>query len=159
VEYASFLIQLVTMLLIARWNWMDRFQVNSRSRSQPKREVGLWAVVLTVLFFPLAYAWLVCYTGLLSLSMSYIFIIYIRHLQFSSKKIHSLYFLPLQQRSLNHVIYTQIPILKTFFYFYFLYICICHTLKCTSVSKGFSTLNIKDQTVIYALQQCPTNGL
>jgi hypothetical protein len=28
----------------------------------------------------------------------------------------------------------------------------------TRSSKRFSTLNIEDQTVIYALQQCPLNG-
>jgi hypothetical protein len=37
----------------------------------------------------------------------------------SSKKIHPLYLISLQQRPLNHVLYTQIPILKTFFNFIF----------------------------------------
>jgi hypothetical protein len=36
----------------------------------------------------------------------------------SFKKFHSLYLLPLQQRPLNHVLYTQISILETFFIFY-----------------------------------------
>jgi hypothetical protein len=40
---------------------------------------------------------------------------------------HAVYILPLQQRPLNHVLYTQISILEIFFYF--LYICICRTLK------------------------------
>jgi hypothetical protein len=35
----------------------------------------------------------------------------------SSKKFHPLYLLPLQQHPLNHVLYTQIPILETFFIF------------------------------------------
>jgi hypothetical protein len=46
----------------------------------------------------------------------------------SSKRFHPLYLLTLQQRPLNHVLYTQISILETFFIF--LYIRICHTLKC-----------------------------
>jgi hypothetical protein len=37
----------------------------------------------------------------------------------SSKRFHSLYLISLQQRPLNHVLYTQIPILKTFFNFIF----------------------------------------
>jgi hypothetical protein len=37
----------------------------------------------------------------------------------SSKRFHPLYLISLQQRSLNHVLYTQIPILKTFFNFIF----------------------------------------
>jgi hypothetical protein len=45
------------------------------------------------------------------------------------KRFHPLYLLPLQQRPLNHVLYTQIRILETFFIFYFLYIRICHSLK------------------------------
>jgi hypothetical protein len=36
-----------------------------------------------------------------------------------SKKFHPLYLISLQQRPLNHVLYTQIPILKTFFNFIF----------------------------------------
>jgi hypothetical protein len=47
----------------------------------------------------------------------------------SSKRFHPLYLLPLQQRPLNHVPYTQIPILETFLNFYFLYIRIYYTLK------------------------------
>jgi hypothetical protein len=43
---------------------------------------------------------------------------------------HPLYLLALQQRLLNHILYTQIPILEIFFIFLFLYIRICHTLKC-----------------------------
>jgi hypothetical protein len=42
----------------------------------------------------------------------------------SSKRFHHL-----QRPLLNHVLYTQIDILETFFIFYFLYICICHALK------------------------------
>jgi hypothetical protein len=37
----------------------------------------------------------------------------------SSKRFHPLYLLPLQQRPLNHVLYTQISILETFFIFIF----------------------------------------
>jgi hypothetical protein len=48
----------------------------------------------------------------------------------SSKRFHPLYLISLQQRPLNHVLYTQIPILKTFLNFIFLYIRIYHTLKC-----------------------------
>jgi hypothetical protein len=62
-------------------------------------------------------------------------VLYIHHLYLSftvsSKTFYPLYLLPLQQRPLNHVLYTQITILKTFFIFFlFLYIRICHTLKC-----------------------------
>jgi hypothetical protein len=61
-------------------------------------------------------------------------VLYIRPLYPSfivlSKRLHHLYLLSLEQRSLNHVLYTQITILETFFIFYFLHICICHTLKC-----------------------------
>jgi hypothetical protein len=35
------------------------------------------------------------------------------------KRFHALYILSLQQHTLNHVLYTQIPILETFFIFYF----------------------------------------
>jgi hypothetical protein len=35
----------------------------------------------------------------------------------SSKRFHTLYLLPLQQRPLNHVLYTQISILETYFSF------------------------------------------
>jgi hypothetical protein len=143
------------MLLIAIWNWMDRFQVNSRSRSQPKREVGLWTVVLTF-FFPLAYAWLVCYTGLLSLATSSIFIIYIHSSQFSPKDFILYKSFLLTTSSKSRLLYSNIYI-RNIFYF-FLYICICHTLKCTKAPKGSSILNIEDQTAIYALQQRPTNG-
>jgi hypothetical protein len=48
----------------------------------------------------------------------------------ASKIFHPLYLLALQQRPLNHILYTEIPILETFFIFYFLYIGICHTIKC-----------------------------
>jgi hypothetical protein len=37
----------------------------------------------------------------------------------SSKRFHPLYLLTLQQCSLNHVLYTQIPILETFLIFNF----------------------------------------
>jgi hypothetical protein len=37
----------------------------------------------------------------------------------SSKRFHPLYLISLQQRPLNHVLYTQIIILKTFFNFIF----------------------------------------
>jgi hypothetical protein len=37
----------------------------------------------------------------------------------SSKILHPLYLISLQQRSLNHVLYTQIPILQIFLFFYF----------------------------------------
>jgi hypothetical protein len=47
-----------------------------------------------------------------------------------SKIFYPLYLLSLQQRPLNHVLYTQIPILEIFFILFFLYIHICHTLKC-----------------------------
>jgi hypothetical protein len=57
-----------------------------------------------------------------------IFILYIRLLQ-SPLKDFILYILPLQQRPLNHVLYTQIFILETFFIFIFCtYIFV--TLKC-----------------------------
>jgi hypothetical protein len=46
-----------------------------------------------------------------------------------SKRFHPLYLFPLQQHPLNHILYTQISILETFFIFYFLYIRIYHTLK------------------------------
>jgi hypothetical protein len=46
-----------------------------------------------------------------------------------SKRFHLLYLISLQQRPLNHVLYTQIPILKTFFLILFFYIRIYHTLK------------------------------
>jgi hypothetical protein len=39
----------------------------------------------------------------------------------SSKRFYPLYLLPLQQRPLNHVLYTQISILGTFFIFIFLH--------------------------------------
>jgi hypothetical protein len=47
----------------------------------------------------------------------------------SSKRFHHLYLLALQQRLLNHALYTQIHILETFFIFKFLYIHIYHALK------------------------------
>jgi hypothetical protein len=47
----------------------------------------------------------------------------------SSKRSRPLYLLPLQQHPLNHVLYTQIHILETFFIFIFCAY-ICHTLKC-----------------------------
>jgi hypothetical protein len=50
-------------------------------------------------------------------------------LQSSLKNLSSIYSF-LQQHTLNHILYTQIPILETFLFFIFLYICICHTLKC-----------------------------
>jgi hypothetical protein len=40
----------------------------------------------------------------------------------SSKILHPLYLISLQQRSLNHVLYTQIPILQIFLFFLFFYI-------------------------------------
>jgi hypothetical protein len=39
----------------------------------------------------------------------------------SSKRFHHLYLLPLQQRSLNYVLYTQIPILETFLFLFFVH--------------------------------------
>jgi hypothetical protein len=54
---------------------------------------------------------------------------------FNSKRLHSLYLLPLQRRPLNYVPYTQIPILDIFFIFYFFYIRIYHTqMHCTYFS-------------------------
>jgi hypothetical protein len=44
------------------------------------------------------------------------------------KRFHPLYILSLQQHTLNHVLYTQLPILETLFFIF--YIRICHTLKC-----------------------------
>jgi hypothetical protein len=38
-----------------------------------------------------------------------------------SKRLHHLYLLYLQQRPLNHVIYTQISILETFFILFFVH--------------------------------------
>jgi hypothetical protein len=53
-------------------------------------------------------------------------ILYIHHLYpfftISSKRLHPLYRIPLQQRPLNHVLYTQIPILETFFIFLHTYV-------------------------------------
>jgi hypothetical protein len=50
-------------------------------------------------------------------------VLYIHHLYpsftISSKRFHPLYLLPLQQRPLNHVLYTQISILEIFFIFIF----------------------------------------
>jgi hypothetical protein len=37
----------------------------------------------------------------------------------SSKRLHPLYLIPLQQRPLNHILYTQIPILETFLFLFF----------------------------------------
>lgn len=41
---------------------------------------------------------------------------------FNSKRLHSLYLLPLQRRPLNYVSYTQIPILDIFFIFLYTYL-------------------------------------
>jgi hypothetical protein len=47
----------------------------------------------------------------------------------SSKRFHPLYLISLQQRPLNHVLYTQIPILKTFLNFiFYTYVFIIHIL-------------------------------
>jgi hypothetical protein len=97
-------------------------------------------------------------------------VLYIHHIYpyfiVFSKRFYSLYLLPLQQRRLNYVLYTQIPILETFFYFYSLYIRICHTLKyivhilvlLNRLFKVFKWIeNRLEKLYIYRIQQRPLN--
>jgi hypothetical protein len=74
------------------------------------------------------FSWAQLRTQTVSSNVLYIHPLYLSFTVFS-KRFHPLYLISLQQHSLNHVLYTQIPILKIFLNFIFLYVRIYHTLK------------------------------